>query len=108
MRLGQEIQALPRPSCLNGFPEEQVTDASLKPDPMRKGSYYRRIEDIGRALDKLGVADLPPAPKFVAYYFGCEKLAHGGVGIVSSRPAVCEYHHRNPLKLNDIRARPVR
>jgi hypothetical protein len=75
----------------------------LKPDPTRKGSYYRRIEDIGRALDTLGVATLPPAPKFVAYFFGCEKLAHGIVGIVAARPAVRQYHHRNGLKLNDIK-----
>jgi hypothetical protein len=43
-----------------------VTDAPLKPDPTRKGSYYRRIEDIGRAFDALGVAILAPALKFVA------------------------------------------
>jgi hypothetical protein len=80
-----------------------VTDASLNPDPDRKGSYYRRIEDIRRAFDTLGVAKLAPAPRFIAYFFGCEKLAHGVVGIVSSRPADNQYHHRNRLQLNDIK-----
>jgi hypothetical protein len=80
-----------------------VTDPSLKPDPTRKGSYYRRIEDIGRALDKLGVAHLPAAPQFVAYFFACEKLAHGVVGIVAAHPAAKEYHHRNGLRLQDTK-----
>jgi hypothetical protein len=80
-----------------------MIDTSLKPDPHRKGSYYRRIEDIGRALETLGVAGLPPAPKFVAYFFGCEKLAYGIVGIASNRPAHSQYGHRSRLDLNNIR-----
>lgn len=63
-----------------------MIDPSLKPDPTRKGSFYRRIEDIDRALKTLGVPSLPAAPKFVAYFFASEKLAHGVVGIVDQRP----------------------
>jgi hypothetical protein len=81
----------------------KVTDASLKPDPYRKGSYYRRIEDIRRALDTLDVSNLPPTPRFVAYFFGCEKLAHGIVGIVSCRPAISQYNRHKWLELNNIK-----
>jgi hypothetical protein len=81
-----------------------VTDASLKPDPTRKGSYYRRIEDIGRALVKLDVARLPPATQFVTYFFACEKLAHGIVGIANRRAASDQYSHRNRLRLTELKA----
>jgi len=62
---------------------------SFEPDPDLKGSYYRRLEDIPRALAKFEVTALPansPA-QFVAYYFGAEKLAKAIVGIYSSRSA---------------------
>jgi hypothetical protein len=48
-----------------------------------KGTYRRRIADIGKALSEFGATRLPansPA-QFVAYYFGCEKLAKGIDGI---------------------------
>ncbi len=54
---------------------------SLKPDPNRKGSYYRRIEDIRRALKILNPDELPEIFQFATYYFACDKLAHGIVGI---------------------------
>src|SRR6476469_2815476 len=56
---------------------------SFEPDPDLGGSYYRRLEDIPRALDKFEVKALPDnsAAQFVAYYFGAEKLAKAIVGI---------------------------
>lgn len=80
-----------------------MNDPSLKPDPGRKGSYYRRIEDIQRALKVLGVPSLPPGPQFLAYYFGCEKLAHGIIGIHATRPASDEFGHKTRLRLADIK-----
>lgn len=80
-----------------------MADASLKPDPNRKGSYYRRIEDIDRALKSLEVTKLPPAPQFITYFFACEKLAHGIVGIHNARPATEQYNHRNRLRLTDLK-----
>jgi len=64
-------------------------DWSFTPDPNLKGSYYRRVEDIGRALGQFGTAQLPsnsPA-QFLAYYFGAEKLARAVIGIMNDRPA---------------------
>jgi hypothetical protein len=81
-----------------------LTDGSLKPDPQRKGSYYRRIEDIDRALQRLDVTRLPSATQFLVYFFACEKLAHGLVGIKDRRPAAKAYHHKNRLCLKEIRA----
>jgi hypothetical protein len=78
-------------------------DASLKPDPKRKGSYYRRIEDIDRALQKLGVGRMSPSAQFLTYFFACEKLAHGVVGIVAARPAADQYSPRARLSLNKIK-----
>jgi hypothetical protein len=80
-----------------------VIDGSLKPDPDRKGSYYRRIEDIERALRKLDVSRLPPAMQFVTYIFACEKLAHGLVGINLQRAATLQYSHRTKLSLAEIK-----
>src|SRR4051794_29315216 len=58
-------------------------DPSFEPDPKKGGSYYRRLQDIHRALDKFDVTGLPPnsPAQFVAYYFGAEKLAKAIVGI---------------------------
>jgi hypothetical protein len=64
-------------------------DWSFEPNPELKGSYYRRLEDIPRALDKFEVTALPansPA-QFLAYYFGAEKLAKAIVGISKARSA---------------------
>ena len=62
---------------------------SFEPDPDLKGSYYRRLEDIPRALDTFEVTALPAnsAAQFVAYYFGAEKLAKAIVGINTPQPA---------------------
>jgi hypothetical protein len=78
-----------------------LTDPSLKPDPLRKGSYYRRIEDIALALQELEVTKLPAATQFITYFFACEKLAQGVVGIVRQLPAHQQY--RQKLRLADIK-----
>jgi hypothetical protein len=80
-----------------------VPDASLKPDPYRKGSYYRRIQDIERALRMFDVMRLPVTIQFVTYFFACEKLAHGVVGINRQRPAGMQYSHRTRLLLDEIK-----
>ena len=54
---------------------------SLKPDGRQKGTYFRRIADIPVALERLGARALPPVPRYLALYFGCEKLAKAVVGI---------------------------
>lgn len=56
---------------------------SFEPHPKKKGSYYRKLEDITRALAKFEVTALPPnsPAQFVAYYFGAEKLAKAIAGI---------------------------
>lgn len=82
-------------------------DPSLKPDPDRKGSYYRRIEDIDRALKKLEAASLPKAVQFATYYFACEKLARGIVGIHLRRSATEAYRHsttKKYLNLDNIKS----
>jgi hypothetical protein len=77
-------------------------DSSLKPDPTRKGCYYRRIEDIDRALNRLDIERLPPAMQFLGYYFGCEKLARGIVGIHLRWPATKAYAHGTRMRLKEI------
>lgn len=54
---------------------------SLKPDGARKGSYYRRIEDMLAALEYLRVDDLSDEMKFLTYFFACEKLEKAVIGI---------------------------
>src|SRR5262245_55780345 len=71
-------------------------DWSFEPDPDLKGSYYRRLEDIPRALTKFKVTALPansPA-QFVAYYFGAEKLAKAIVGIDKARSATSAFRQK--------------
>ena len=79
-------------------------DPSLKPDPHRKGSYYRRIQDIERALERLDVQHLPPTIQFLAYYFACEKLARGIVGIHLCWSATKAYDRNTKFRLPKIRA----
>jgi hypothetical protein len=85
-------------------PELDLVDPSLAPDADRKGSYYRRIEDIQRALDTdaLRVGALPPGVQFLAYYFGCEKLARAIVGIHKKWPASVAFSHYTRLHLREI------
>lgn len=79
-------------------------DPSLNPDPLRKGSYYRRIEDVARGLNSLQGEDLPAPMRFFVDYFGCEKIARGLIGIHARWPVTKAYHHKRPLKLVEIQA----
>jgi hypothetical protein len=81
-------------------------DWSFEPNPNLKGSYYRRLEDIPRALDEFGVTALPansPA-QFVAYYFGAEKLAKAIAGINGDEPARIAFHHRVGVRLPETKS----
>ncbi|WLA68549.1 hypothetical protein [Bradyrhizobium diazoefficiens] len=81
-------------------------DWSFEPNPDLKGSYYRRLDDIPRALAKFEVTALPancPA-QFVAYYFGVEKLAKALVGINTSKPAKDAFHRRVSVKLPETKS----
>jgi hypothetical protein len=79
-------------------------DPSLKPDPLRKGSYYRRIADVAHGLESLEVKRLSETMRFFAYYFGCEKVARGILGIHARLPATTAYHHNQRLKLSGLKA----
>ena len=79
-------------------------DPSLKPDPRRKGSYYRRIEDIARALESLQSDKLSETILFLVLYFGCEKIARGLVGIHARLPATEAYGRGRRIQLKDIKA----
>jgi hypothetical protein len=78
-------------------------DPSLKPDPLRKGSYYRRIEDVARGLASLQTSRLSETMRFFVYYFGCEKIARGLVGINARWPATKAYRHGQSFKLDDVK-----
>jgi len=79
-------------------------DPSLKPDPRRKGSYYRRIEDIARALESLKSDKLSETMLFLVLYFGCEKIARGLIGIHRRRSATDAYRPGARIQLKDIKA----
>src|ERR1700710_1797317 len=79
-------------------------DWTFKPDPNEKGSYRRRIEDIDRALTILEIDRLPEPSKFVTYFFGCEKLAHGMVGIESGLPAHQAYLPSSKIRLTALKS----
>ena len=81
-------------------------DWSFEPAPALKGSYYRRLEDIPRALDRFEVTALPPnsPAQFVAYYFGAEKLAKAIVGINDKQPAAVAFHQRVGVRLPETKS----
>jgi hypothetical protein len=76
---------------------------SLKPDPLRKGSYYRRLEDVGRGLQSLQVGGLSAPLRFFADYFACEKIARALIGIHARLPASKAYRHGKPLSLAEVK-----
>ena len=81
-------------------------DWSFEPAPALKGSYYRRLEDIPRALDRFEVTALPansPA-QFVAYYFGAEKMAKAIVGIHKARSAQKAFSRFVSVKLPETKS----
>jgi hypothetical protein len=72
------------------------------PDPNLGGTYYRKIEDIQRGLSELGADQLSEPARFVALYFGCEKLAKMIVGIHLCRNA--NDATEGNLKIDELRA----
>jgi hypothetical protein len=76
---------------------------SYSPDPNCKGNYRRRIEDIQRALDAMKITTLPTSVQFVAYFFGCEKLANGMTGIGRNQKAKEAYAHFSRINLADLK-----
>jgi len=77
-------------------------DTSFTPNHRAKGSYYRRIEDIDRALALFEVQKLPPAAQCLIYYFACEKLARAIVGIHERWTARTAYERQ--LRAPQLRA----
>ena len=77
---------------------------SLKPDPDLKGSYYRRIEDVERALNKMDANRLPIAARFLVCYYGCEKLAQGIVGVHERCPPAEVYGRGKYLRLSKVKS----
>jgi hypothetical protein len=79
-----------------------VRDWTFKPEPELQGSYYRKIEDIGRGLAELRAESLPEPARFIALYFGCEKLAKMMAGIFLGRNANAATEGK--LKIDELRA----
>lgn len=82
-------------------------DSSLKPDARRKGSYYRRLQDIERGLSSLESKGLSETMRFFVYYFGCEKIARGLVGIRARLPATTAYRPGKHPKFESVKAAAV-
>src|SRR5260370_3774675 len=72
-------------------------------DPNCKGNYRRRIEDIQRALDAMQITSLPPTVQFVAYFFGCERLANGIIGIEKNQKAKAAYSRHTRINLDYLK-----
>ena len=81
-------------------------DWSFEPDPQMKGTYYRRLQDIPRALARFEVMALPPnsAAQFVPYFFGAEKMAKAIVGINGDQPAEDAFRPSVRVKLPDTKS----
>lgn len=73
----------------------------LRPDPKQKGSYYRRIEDVDRAFDRMKIPKFPPVAAFIANMFSCEKLALAIVGIAKRESATAAFKRK--MDLNKIK-----
>jgi hypothetical protein len=76
-------------------------DWTLNPDPNLGGTYYRKIEDIQLGLAELGAENLPEPARFIALYFGCEKLAKMIAGINLGRNA--NDATEGKLKIDELR-----
>lgn len=79
-------------------------DPSLKPDADRKGSYYRRLEDIERVLQSPSISGLSAEIRFFPLYFGCEKVARALLGIHAVRPAAAAFKPGASIKLTAVKA----
>lgn len=83
-------------------------DPSFEPQPKKKGSYYRRLEDIPRALDKLEVTGLNSAAQFITYYIAVEKLAKAIVGINANESADAAFARPVDLRKTKRAARDMK
>ena len=67
-----------------------------------KGSYFRRIEDIKKGLNKIDASNLPSGGRFLFLYYGCEKLGKGIVGIQKEWEA--EVAYARGLDLSELKS----
>jgi hypothetical protein len=74
----------------------------LKPDGGKKGSYFRRIDDIKKGLQKIDASKLPSGGRFLFLYYGCEKLGKGIVGIHEKWKAEAAYEMT--LELSELKS----
>lgn len=81
-------------------------DWTFSVDPRLKGTYHRKLGDIRLATGKFSTAKLPDgsAARFLGYYFGCEKLAKGILGIARLRSADIAFDHKTPLDMDQLKA----
>jgi hypothetical protein len=87
-------------------PVPDPTHKSLKPDggKTNKGSYYRRLEDIGKGLKEIDKSKMPTGGRFLFLYYGCEKLGKGIVGIAAEWKADDAYEQDRNLHLHELKA----
>lgn len=85
-------------------PTANPSHPSLKPLPKLKGGYYRRIKDIDRALEEMDAKQLPPVVQLLIFYFACEKLALGIVGIKNRWPVEDAFHIDRRVHLSDLKS----
>lgn len=57
------------------------------PNSEGKGFYYRRLEDIPKALCLLLLSETPLALRFIVLYAAAEKMAWNLIGLSGERPA---------------------
>jgi hypothetical protein len=90
----------------NRNPPAVPTHWTLKPNGGvgYKGTYYRRLEDIGEALKTVDDAKRMKGGQFLYLYYGCEKLGRGIVGIANEWDAEDAYHGNRGLALADLKA----
>ena len=90
----------------NSKPQAVRTHPTLKPagGKQYKGTYYRRLEDIGRALKTVDDAKTMKGGQFLYLYYGCEKLGRGIVGIAGEWDAEDAYDERRGLVLPALKA----
>jgi hypothetical protein len=77
---------------------------SLKALPKLKGSYYRRVKDIDRALEEIEYVELPPVAQFLCLYFGCEKLALAIMGVDAKLASEDAYGRGKFVLLNELKS----
>lgn len=81
-------------------------DWTFSTDPRVRDTYCRKLGDIRRATGKFSIEKLPvdsPA-RFLGYYFGCEKLAKGALGIARLWSAEKAFCHKTPLDLDQLKS----